>query len=554
MKTKQYSKIILAIVIATALIIGSITAVAVYQESAYDFSVNGISPKIGSTYFEEIPEEDFSAVVSITNKGDASSITVLLAAYGVDGQMLKAQYQTIYVGANKTSSCEFDIENADGEITALKAFLLNSEEELIPVAKAFTFRNYDVVVSAYMSSNDELVVQTIEGKEYKVTCSQNGQTSFSEYDVGSRFYLAEPSGEFDVPVYINDILYTVHFDAIYYELTRKNTGDNVWLHKSSKTSSQVHYVPYEATVYISGETDSSLAGYGMHITLADLSLGNIWGYDTEIETDGSFSIALTQGDGTSNYNVWRAPKSLVFNSVQIYNPLGEEDKDNDAPSTEELIIPLVGTWAASPTEEIVVAEDGTITYADTEYTPEYEQHRTYTLAYLADKGLDTEMYVKFDFEEGTAYCNFNDYEYIKDRTWEVVTLTTDNWSTYFELAEIFEPSYDIFGDYEFSTLYYAYSMKDEYLGNLDKELSKMSIRFTYDEYSADCTVDSVSETVSIEKPGEYYKTLEATFSHKRNLTTGTIDNYTIELNDTTTRYATNIQVDRVVGDLYFIND
>ena len=109
MAIKQYRKIMLAIIIVATLIIGSITVVAVYQETAYDFSVNGISPKIGGVYSEGIPTEDFSAEVSITNKGDASSITVLLAAYGIDGQMLKAQYKTMYFGAGETSICAFDI-------------------------------------------------------------------------------------------------------------------------------------------------------------------------------------------------------------------------------------------------------------------------------------------------------------------------------------------------------------------------------------------------------------------------------------------------------------
>lgn len=554
MTIRQYRKIMLAIILVAILIIGSITAVAVYQETAYDFSVNGISSKTDGVYSEGIPTEDFSAEVSITNKGDASSITVLLAAYGIDGQMLKAQYKTMHFGAGETSSCAFDIENEDSKIVALKAFLLNSDEELIPIAKAFTFRNYDVVVSAYMTSNNELIIQTVDGKEYTVNCSQNGQTSFSKYDVGSRFYLTAPSGEFDVPVYLNDIPYTVHFDDVYYELTKKNTADNVWLHRNGQT----YYVPYEVTVYISGATDPSLAGHEVYISLADLTLGNHWSYDAVIENDGSFSVALTQGDCISNYNIWRAPKTLVFNCVQIYEPIDEDNPgsdpgDSDKPSTEELIAPLVGTWAASPTEEIVVDEDGTITYSGIEYTPEYDQRSSYIRVYLADKGLDTERYINFYVADGNAYCNFNDYEYIKDRTWEVVTLTTENWSTYFELAEIIEPSYDVFGDFEAILLYHEYSMKESYLERLDESLSNMTIRFTYDEYTADCIVDVINETVSIEKPGKYVETYETTFNKSRYLTAGTIVNYSVGLNDASVWYATNVQVDRVLGTLFFIS-
>ena len=56
----------------------------------------------------------------------------------------------MHFGAGETSICAFNIENEDSKIVALKAFLLNSDEELIPIAKAFTFRNYDVVVASIL--------------------------------------------------------------------------------------------------------------------------------------------------------------------------------------------------------------------------------------------------------------------------------------------------------------------------------------------------------------------------------------------------------------------
>ena len=148
----------------------------------------------------------------------------------------------------------------------------------------------------------------------------------------------------------------------------------------------------------------------------------------------------------------------------------------------------------------------------------------------------------------------NGNKYFKNRTWEEVPLTKDNWTTYFEPTESFEPYYDDFGDFEGVVFYYGYSMKEEYLDSLDQTLSNMVLRLSYDEYKAACTVDSINEIVSIEKPGTFYRTLEETVSSEGDWGPRTIDYYEIRRDATSTRYVTNIQVDRIVGNLFFIND
>ncbi|MBQ5760850.1 MAG: hypothetical protein IIV85_03745, partial [Clostridia bacterium] len=273
-----------------------------------------------------------------------------------------------------------------------------------------------------------------------------------------------------------------------------------------------------------------------------------------------FSLELPQGDGISNTNVWLAPKSLAFGRVNISKTVSDDDErpddlpDDEHPDdlpTEDLITPLVGTWAASPTEEIIVAEDGTITYNDVEYAPEYVKRGLSTRAYLADKDLETEMYINFRVSSGYASCSFNNDRYYKDRSWEIVTLTPENWSEYFDLEETLEFEYDAWGALEAAHLLYTYSLKETYSERLDEDLSNMAVKFSYDEYWADCTVDAINKTVSIEKPGEYYRTSENTFSI---LPGRTIHYSGIALNDTRVWYITNIQVARALGTLYFLND
>ena len=311
MKIKSARRLLLSLVFAAVLIIGSISAYAIYQNNAYDYTINGISVKINGEYVESIPSVDFSAEVSVTNRSEAGPIMVLLTAYSDDGQMLRAQYQTIHIGTNETLTCAFDVANANGKVSSLKAFLLNSESELIPVAQAFTLSRQDIVVSAYMNDLDELVVCTFEGREIVVGKATQCSTSFADFEIGTKFNLTEPAGEFDVTVFVDDASHVVSFDPIYYDLTGKSDPAAVaaWYYNSSSA----YYVPYQTTVYINGSTDTALAGGEIEICLG--STQESYCYTATIQDDGAFSVAHTQGDG--NGTVWYSPLPLYLKWVKV---------------------------------------------------------------------------------------------------------------------------------------------------------------------------------------------------------------------------------------------
>ena len=300
-----------------AVVAGTLTASAIYKNNAYDFVINGISAKVNGNYSEVIPVGEFVVDVSITNKGGGTSVLVLLASYAENGQMLKVQSQKKSFGKGETSASSFEIENTAGNISTLKAFLLNSENELIPVAKTFALSNLDSVISAYANSDGQLIVQTIGGRELIVSpclCSE----SFDSYEVGTRFDIVKPAGEFDAILYVDETPYTVHFSSIYYVLTAKKEVSSVdaWRYKVAGMESSTYFVPYESTVYIEGKTSPELAGKLIHIVLS--SEATSYMYDAFVDEDGTISVAHTQGeDGT---NVWYGPKDLYFSRVLYSKP------------------------------------------------------------------------------------------------------------------------------------------------------------------------------------------------------------------------------------------
>lgn len=263
MRSALHIRRIILVLICAFIIFGiSITALASYQNKAYDFSINGISPKVEGSYYESIPVADFTAEVSITNKGSATSIMVLLATYAENGQMIQAQYQTKTFGANETSVCAFKVNNVDGKVFALKAFLLNSEKELIPVARSFSLSNLDMVVFAYVNDEKELIVRTGSGEEFIVNTAEQKGNSFSDYEIGTKFYLEYPKGEFDIPVVVNGKEYTIHVSEVYYELTaiKDTTDDSAWTLTRGTAGSTASFTPFNGTMNVQAVTSPELVG------------------------------------------------------------------------------------------------------------------------------------------------------------------------------------------------------------------------------------------------------------------------------------------------------
>lgn len=299
------------VLLCCALVIGaSITAFAAHQNNTYDFVINGISLKVDETYYKEVPTTDFKAELSITNNSTAATIVVLLASYSENGQMVSVQYQTKSFDANETVVCTFDVKNVDGNIAAIKAFLLNSKEELIPIARTFSFSNMDMVVSAYVNDSNELIVRTHKGDELVVNRANPKTGSFSDYEIGTKFHLEYPKGEFDIPVTVNNNTYTIHVKDIYYELTSINdiSDPNAWTSVDYSTNGGSYFARYNLTMHINASTTPDLAGATVQFYFSDNMVRPNFG--GTVAADGTISIIEEINQDGGQY--WFSPRALYF--------------------------------------------------------------------------------------------------------------------------------------------------------------------------------------------------------------------------------------------------
>ena len=88
--------------------------------------------------FSYIPRDQFVVEASITNRHSVSADTLLLVQYSPDGQMLGMQYLYGEIGIGKTSDFGALIDNRDGHIGCIKAFVVPSIGNLIPLANCLT--------------------------------------------------------------------------------------------------------------------------------------------------------------------------------------------------------------------------------------------------------------------------------------------------------------------------------------------------------------------------------------------------------------------------------
>ena len=104
------------------------------------------------------------------------------------------------------------------------------------------------VKDAYVSGSGDLIITLSDGTSINAGSVRTGGSfsglSFADYSVGTKFYIAQPSGSFTTKLRYNGTDYSIAFSSIYYELTAKNSGDDAWAYGNGST----YYVPYEVTV------------------------------------------------------------------------------------------------------------------------------------------------------------------------------------------------------------------------------------------------------------------------------------------------------------------
>ena len=347
------------------------------------------------------------------------------------------------------------------------------------------------IVNAYVDSEGDLIVEL---SNHKVINAGNvgsnysaDKLTFADYEVGTKFYLTQPTGEFSVTVNVNDTPYLVGFTDIYYELTAKHdfSDEDAWIYKDYKTQ----FVPYEIELHIEGFTNSSLAGRQI-----DIALSGLFGGYSEILPDGSFSIV-------EKYYSYNEPVFLYFKSVTIEEV---EDDGKDDKVIKELISYFAGTWTSpdEPDNVIVLKEDGTIIENDVEYTPSF---------YLSGKNNE---YLNAEFNGVRArfkkykcdYLDKDGYSYYRDGTWSAISLGTENFFDYFEYKENFTVIRNAFGEWSRADISRYYTLKDEYKLLYEYENnSNAAVKVKVDTYRAEYTLDFENETYTV-FIGEFYET------------------------------------------------
>ena len=116
-------------------------AVSVTADPVNPYTVSGItvSDTTGNA-LAAIPKGRFLATVSLTKNAPESDAMMLLASYDADGRYLGLLYvQTEDVPTGATFRLTVPVDNSDGSVAVLKAFLIASFANPAPLAAAVSF-------------------------------------------------------------------------------------------------------------------------------------------------------------------------------------------------------------------------------------------------------------------------------------------------------------------------------------------------------------------------------------------------------------------------------
>ena len=110
---------------------------AVGEGRGTEYLINGISFR-GEDYqpVEEIPAAPFYAEVSVTNLSSVTTDTLVLAAYDRDGRMLDMWFMYSDPAVGQTVVLGTLVDNSDGEIAILRAYMLPMLGGFVPLARS----------------------------------------------------------------------------------------------------------------------------------------------------------------------------------------------------------------------------------------------------------------------------------------------------------------------------------------------------------------------------------------------------------------------------------
>lgn len=405
------------------------------------------------------------------------------------------------------------------------------------------------VTDAYVDAGGDLMIKLSSGRTINAgnvgTGGSLSSLTFADYDVGTKFYLIQPTGSFTVPVVSNGAEYEVTFDNVYYELTADYTGKSeAWVCTENNTV----YAPYRATMHIEGSTNPALAGCKLSVSfLVANGAGTAWGYTAKITEDGSFAVSVTQGEnGTTP---WNAPKNLVLNKVTLS---GTPTVDS---TIRGLLAKAAGDWElinGDKNSTMTISANGKLIYNGNERKAEYLAGGD---VYL-NISVDGEVY-KYDSHLDIIYNGSgrkDDEQYRRSGSYQVVDLTMDNFFDYYELKDVTKVNYGAFGALEHIYVGKEFSLKDEY--GLDPVFdSTVNIEFYYKGAYKNYEIDLENETYTIgEKVGnDRSGTGSKTYKSSR-VTSLCGDGYMLTPPKGATFFFEELRPTKVQGTLYLTHD
>lgn len=405
------------------------------------------------------------------------------------------------------------------------------------------------VTDAYVDAGGDLMIKLSSGRTINAgnvgTGGSLSSLTFADYDVGTKFYLVQPTGSFTVPVVSNGTEYEVTFDKVYYELTADYTGESeAWICTENNTV----YAPYRATMHIEGSTDSALAGCKLSVSfLVANGAATAWGYTAEITDDGRFSASVTQGEnGTTP---WSAPKNLVLNKVTLS---GTPTVDS---TIRGLLAKAAGDWElinGDKNTTMTISSNGKLIYNGNERKAEYLAGGDVFL----NISVDGEVY-KYDSHLDIIYNGSgrkDDEQYRRSGSYQVVDLTMDNFFDYYELKDVTKVNYGAFNALKNIYVGKEFSLKDEY--GLDPIFdSTVNIEFYYKGGYRYYEIDSENETYTIgEKVGDdRFGTGSQTYKGSR-VTSLCGDGYILTPPKGNTFFYEELRPTKVQGTLYLTHD
>ncbi|MBR5285136.1 MAG: leucine-rich repeat protein, partial [Clostridia bacterium] len=87
---------------------------------------------------DEVPDGLFNASVALENHASTHTDTVMLALYSADGQLLDLMGQSLQVQPGGTARPIFTLDNSDGRIAMIRAFVVSKAGGMVPLGNVMT--------------------------------------------------------------------------------------------------------------------------------------------------------------------------------------------------------------------------------------------------------------------------------------------------------------------------------------------------------------------------------------------------------------------------------